>query len=82
MKWHWPNLDSPAGHLFVVLVIFFTGIVLLVVFKQDYGKEVTAGALGSLWTLLRQQKPDGASSLKTTLVSGDQTTSATTARTE
>ena len=52
MKW---DLDSPTGHLVCALLIFATGV-LLYVNRFDYGKEIMAGALGSLWTLLQVRK--------------------------
>ncbi|HLH04930.1 MAG TPA: hypothetical protein VKX25_19335 [Bryobacteraceae bacterium] len=46
------KLDSPDGHIVCTLVVFAIGCALYA-FHYDYGKEVMAGALGSLWTLLQ-----------------------------
>ncbi len=51
-KW---DLDSPSGHILCGLLIFAAGICLYLK-GLDYGKEVMAGALGSLWTLLQVRK--------------------------
>ena len=52
MKW---DLDSPAGHILCVLLIYVTGVALYLR-GLDYGKEIMAGALGSLWTLLQTHR--------------------------
>jgi hypothetical protein len=46
------HLDTPGGHILVALFIFATGIGLLL-HGNDIGKEITVGALASLWTALR-----------------------------
>ena len=48
-------LDTAGGHIIVALFVFLVGVS-LVCFHQDVGKEVLAGALGSLWTVLRVAK--------------------------
>ena len=52
LKW---DLDSPSGHIFCALLIFATGVCLYLK-GLDMGKEIMAGALGSLWTLLQVKK--------------------------
>jgi hypothetical protein len=49
------SLDTSSGHIACVLLIFLVGV-LLYALRLDYGKEVMAGALGSLWTLLQVHK--------------------------
>lgn len=51
------RLDTPGGHILVALFIFVVGV-LLAVFKVELGKEITVGALASLWTALRTGKRD------------------------
>jgi hypothetical protein len=46
------KLDSPDGHIACTLIVFAIGCVLYAC-HYEYGKEVMAGALGSLWTLLQ-----------------------------
>lgn len=48
-------LDTPGGHIIVALFIFLVGVG-LAVFSKDLGKEITVGALASLWTALRTAK--------------------------
>lgn len=45
-------LDTAGGHVLVALFVFLTGVA-LVVTGFDLGKEITIGALGSLWTAIR-----------------------------
>jgi hypothetical protein len=49
-------LDTPSGHLAIALFVFLVGIVLYVN-RVEYGKEIAAGGLASLWTSLQQKKP-------------------------
>jgi len=49
------SLDSPGGHILITLMIFATGIVMYIK-GIEYGKEISAGALGSLWTLLQTRR--------------------------
>ena len=49
------TIDSAAGHIVCALLIFVVGAGLYAT-HYDYGKEVMAGALGSLWTLLQIHK--------------------------
>lgn len=46
------DLDTPTGHIVSLLIIFGTGVGLYAT-GYDYGKEIIAGALGALWTLLQ-----------------------------
>lgn len=69
------DLDSPNGHLLCTLAIFYTGLVLKVAFHEEFGKEVAAAALGSLWTLLQLRKT---SATQTTLVASNSAATATT----
>lgn len=50
-------LDSPSGHIVCVFVIFLFGVALYAM-KLEYGKEIIAGALGSLWTLLQVHRKE------------------------
>lgn len=45
-------LDTGGGHILVALFLVVLGVALLYT-GRDYGKEVAAGALGSLWTAIR-----------------------------
>ena len=38
------GLDSESGHILVTMAVFATGIYMLIVWKVDYGKEVSAAA--------------------------------------
>ena len=58
------RLNSSGGHIVVALLIFFTGVG-LVLRGVDLGKEVTMGALASLWTALRIGGGDGPRATKT-----------------
>lgn len=64
------GLDSESGHILVTMAVFATGIYMLIVWKVDYGKEVSAAALGSLWTLL-QSKPKPAQTTTTVVSTSD-----------
>jgi hypothetical protein len=63
------GLDSESGHILVTLAVFATGIYIFTALKIEYGKEVSAAALGSLWTLL-QTKPKPTQTTAT-LISND-----------
>lgn len=52
---NWNSVDSPSGHIACTFLIFVVGVGLYVS-NHDYGKEIIAGALGSLWTLLQVHK--------------------------
>lgn len=49
------KIDSGGGHILVVLAVYLSGVALYLG-HIEYGKEVMAGALGSLWTLLQLRK--------------------------
>jgi len=45
-------LECEGGHIVVALFIFVVGV-LLTLAHNDLGKEITVGALASLWTVIR-----------------------------
>lgn len=49
------KIDTGGGHILVVLAIYISGVALYLG-HVEYGKEVMAGALGSLWTLLQLRR--------------------------
>jgi hypothetical protein len=49
------QVDSTPGHILCAMFIFLVGVALYAS-RLDYGKEIMAGALGSLWTLLQLRK--------------------------
>lgn len=49
------DLDSPGGHLFCVLLLFFTGTALFLV-GEDYGKDIMTGAMGALFALINTHR--------------------------
>lgn len=53
MKVEW--VDTGGGHIIVALFVFLVGVAMSVWGVQE-GKEITVGALASLWTSLRIQK--------------------------
>lgn len=49
-------LSTDGGHIAVGLFIFLVGVLMLSA-QMDYGKEVIAGSLASLWTALKLTPP-------------------------
>lgn len=73
------RLDSGGGHIVTALLVFLVGVA-LVVGGFDMGREIVAGALGSLWTVLRFKNVDGqvATSVLTGVAGESQTKVTTT----
>jgi hypothetical protein len=46
------KLNSGGGHILVALVVFGVGVGLLLAGVAE-GKEITVGAMASLWTVMR-----------------------------
>ena len=45
-------LDTGGGHILVALFLVLIGVALLI-YGHGYGEQIAAGALGSLWTVIR-----------------------------
>ena len=48
-------LDSPGGHLLILMTLIAAGILLQTRGHEGSGKELTSGALGALFAVLRYQ---------------------------
>lgn len=68
------RLDSGGGHIVTALFVFLVGVA-LVVGGFDMGREIVAGALGSLWTVLRFKNAEGqvATKVETGVIGESQT---------
>ncbi len=51
-------LDTPSGHIVVTLILLMVGVVMQVCHIPQ-GSEISAGALASLYTVLRFNPPGG-----------------------